>query len=194
MMLLTERLMLRRTDETLAAPLAAYHQRNRAHLDPWNPPAKEGFFTEQGQLQRLRQVMEGEARGSDCAWWLFAKDDPTTLIGNSRLSQISRGPFCSAMLGYGIDRACEGQGLMREALQAVIDHAFGNQFIGGVPLHRIQANARTENTRSLALLERLGFTREGVAPQYLYIDGAWRDHVMCALRNPAWPATQAPPI
>jgi [ribosomal protein S5]-alanine N-acetyltransferase len=193
MTLETQRLLLRRSDDALAAPLAAYLLRNRQHLDPWSPPAREGFFSDEGQLQRLRQVMEGQARGSDCAWWLFAKQDPATLIGNARLSQIFRGPFCSAMLGYGIDAGFEGQGLMREALQAVIDHAFSNHFLGGAPLHRIQANARTDNTRSLALLERMGFAREGMAPQYLYIDGAWRDHAMYARRNPDWPLTQPPP-
>lgn len=192
--LTTPRLVLRGTDAALAAALADFLQRNRSHLDPWSPPAKAGFFSEQGQLQRLRQTMEAEQRGTDWAWWLFSKDDPATLIGGARLSQISRGPFCNAMLGYSLDTAFEGQGLMLEALRAVIGNTFSDQFSGGAPLHRIQANARTENTRSLKLLERLGFAREGLAPEYLFIDGAWRDHVMCALRNPAWPATRPPPI
>jgi ribosomal-protein-alanine N-acetyltransferase len=51
---------------------------------------------------------------------------------------------------------------------------------------------RPENTRSLILLERLGFEREGLAREYLFIDGAWRDHVMTAKRNHRWPATQPP--
>jgi [ribosomal protein S5]-alanine N-acetyltransferase len=191
--IVTARLVLRGTDEAFAACLAAYLQRNRAHLDPWSPPAQDSFFTEAGQRERLRKTLEAEQRGTDCAWWLFARHEPERMIGTARLSQMSRGPFCNAMLGYGIDAACEGQGLMQEALQAVINDAFSGDFLGGVPLHRIQANARTENLRSLALLQRLGFEREGLARQYLFIDGAWRDHVMCALRNPAWPATQAPP-
>ncbi len=190
--LATPRLVLRGTDEAFALPLASFLLRNRSHLEPWSPPAKPDFFSEQGQLQRLRQTLQAEARGSDWAWWLFAKDDPSALIGTARLSQISRGPFCNAMLGYSLDAAFEGQGLMHEALQAVIDNAFGSQFSGGAQLHRIQANARTENVRSLRLLDRLGFLREGLAPEYLFIDGAWRDHVMCALRNPRWPSTRPP--
>lgn len=50
-------------------------------------------------------------------------------------------------------------------------------------LHRLQANVRPENRRSAALLQRLGFEEEGLAREYLYIDGAWRDHRMFALRN-----------
>ena len=107
---------------------------------------------------------------------------PGLLIGSVSLSQISRGPFQNAMLGYAIDAAHEGRGLMREALQAVVAHAFSPSF----NLHRIQANVRPENRRSVALVKRLGFEDEGLARDYLYIDGAWRDHRMFALRNAAF--------
>jgi ribosomal-protein-alanine N-acetyltransferase len=84
------------------------------------------------------------------------------------------------MLGYSIDAAAQGRGLMREALAAVIAQVFSAR----VDLHRLQANVRPENARSLILLKRLGFEREGSARDYLHIDGAWRDHEMFALRNP----------
>jgi ribosomal-protein-alanine N-acetyltransferase len=71
---------------------------------------------------------------------------------------------------------------MREALQAVIEHAFSPS----VHLHRIQANVRPENGRSVALLQRLAFEDEGQAREYLFINGAWRDHRMFALRNAAF--------
>lgn len=188
--LITERLILRGPDESSATSLADYQLRNRAHLDPWGPPAPEGFFGEQGQRERLQQALRGEAAGTSQAFWLLLKDAPQRIIGHARLSQIERGPFCSAMLGYSIDATCEGRGLMQEALRAVIENAFS----GDAPLHRIQANVRTENVRSSSLLVRLGFAQEGFAPHYLFIDGAWRDHLMFALRNPAWPVDRAPPI
>ena len=53
-------------------------------------------------------------------------------------------------------------------------------------LHRIMANYRPENTRSAQVLERLGFRREGIAHDYLFIDGAWRDHVLTALVHPTY--------
>ena len=68
---------------------------------------------------------------------------------------------------------------MREGLTAVINFAFSSEMY----LHRIQANVRPENHRSLRLLEELGFEREGFARDYLFIDGTWRDHAMLALRN-----------
>jgi ribosomal-protein-alanine N-acetyltransferase len=83
------------------------------------------------------------------------------------------------MLGFAIDREFEGRGLMREALAASIDWLFGT-----LNLHRVQASHRPENERSRRLLARLGFEREGLARQYLFIDGAWRDHVINAKLNP----------
>jgi [ribosomal protein S5]-alanine N-acetyltransferase len=184
----TERLLLCASGPSLAPVLAAYYQRNREAHAPWSPPMPESLFTTQGQQQRLAAAAKAEAEGMQIGWWFSLQGDPDQVIGHARFSQISRGPFHSAMLGYAIDSAHEGEGLMREALLAALADAFGPR----VALHRVQANARPENTRSLRLLDRLGFVREGVAKEYLFIDGAWRDHVLTALHAPDWPATRAP--
>ncbi len=184
----TARLLLRASDPALAPALAAYHQRNRDSHRPWNPPMPEALFTVQGQQARLAAAAKVEADGSQIGWWFSLREDPAQIIGHARFSQIARGPFCNATLGYAIDAAHEGRGLMHEALAAALADAFGPR----VALHRVQANARPENTRSLLLLARLGFVVEGVAKEYLFIDGAWRDHVLTARRAPDWPATRAP--
>ncbi len=84
-------------------------------------------------------------------------------------------------LGFGLDHRLEGQGFMHEALRAAIDHVFD-----ALSIHRIQANHQPQNLRSAALLRRLGFVVEGYARDYLRLDGAWRDHVLCSLTNPRW--------
>jgi [ribosomal protein S5]-alanine N-acetyltransferase len=184
----TERLLLRGSDPALADAVATYYLRNRNNHAPWNPPMPEALFTLQGQQERLFAAAEAEAAGLQIGWWFSLRDDPARVIGHTRFSQIARSPFCNAMLGYAIDSAHEGEGLMREALVAALADVFGPR----VALHRVQANARPENTRSLRLLARLGFAVEGVAKEYLFIDGAWRDHVLTALRAPEWPAQRAP--
>ena len=68
---------------------------------------------------------------------------------------------------------------MAQALRATNAFVFDS-----MRLHRIMANYRPENERSARLLERLGFVREGLAKDYLFIDGAWRDHILTALVNP----------
>jgi ribosomal-protein-alanine N-acetyltransferase len=82
------------------------------------------------------------------------------------------------VLGYQIDRECEGRGLMSEALRAAIRYMFEDQ-----KLHRIAANYRPENVRSGRLLAKLGFRIEGFAKDYLFIDGAWRDHILTSRVN-----------
>ena len=178
----TPRLRLLPVHESLAAGAAAFYQRNAVHLAPWDPPATPDFATEAFQRDRLAKAAADVAAGALLRWWLQSLQDSARLVGSIGLSQIARGPFQNAMLGYAVDAEFQGQGLMREALQAVIAHAFSPT----VHLHRIQANVRPENSRSVALLQRLGFEDEGLAREYLYIDGAWRDHRMYALRNAAF--------
>lgn len=187
--LATPRLLLRASDPAFAEAAAAFYRRNREAHARWNPPRPEAMFSVEGQRERLTEAAAAAGVGTQIGWWLFATDEPTVALGQVHFSQIARRAFCNGMLGYAIDAAHEGRGLMREALQATLADAFSPH----VNLHRVQANVRPENTRSLALLDRLGFEREGLAREYLYIDGAWRDHVMTALRNPNWPVHAAPP-
>lgn len=183
----TDRLVLRASDPAFAEAAADYYRRNREAHARWNPPQTDATFSVEGQRERLAGNAAAIAAGTLVGWWLFAREAPHRAIGQIHLSQIARGPFCNAMLGYSIDTEHEGRGLMREALEAVLADAFDR-----VGLHRLQANVRPENLRSLALLDRLGFEREGLARDYLFIDGAWRDHVMTAKRAPRWPATRPP--
>ncbi len=185
----TPRLVLRASEPALAEPAADFYRRNRAAHAGWNPPLGEATFSADGQRQLLTETAAGAVAGSRIGWWLFAPAAPAIAIGQIHFSQVVQRAFCSAMLGYAIDTAHEGRGLMREALQAALADAFGPR----VRLHRVQANVRPENTRSLALLARLGFEREGLAREYLFIDGAWRDHVTTARLNPDWPPDKPPP-
>lgn len=83
-------------------------------------------------------------------------------------------------MGYSLAEQAQGKGIMTEACRAGIDYIF--QQVG---LHRIMANYMPGNARSAAVLERLGFTIEGTAKSYLYLAGAWQDHVLTSLTNPA---------
>jgi ribosomal-protein-alanine N-acetyltransferase len=185
----TPRLRLRASEPALANAVADFYRRNRDAHARWNPPMPAATFSVEGQRERLAEAASAAAAGTSIGWWLFALDDPALALGQIHFSQIARRGFQNAMLGYAIDSAHEGRGLMHEALEAALADVFSPR----VHLHRVQANVRPENTRSLALLTRLGFEREGLAREYLFINGAWRDHVMTAKRHPHWPIEQAPP-
>ena len=167
-------------DAALAQAVCDYQVRNQAHFAPWDPPTPAAFFTLAGQADRLSQGREAWRAGTALRYWLSRVDQPGRVIGMVHLSQISRGAFCSAALGYGLDQGCQGEGLMTEALRALIDEAFSPR----VNLHRIQAAYRPGNQRSAAVLSRLAFVPIGLSRDYLYIDGAWRDHQLCDLLNP----------
>lgn len=180
----TARLRLQHMAPEHADALAAFFRRNERHLAPWDPPRPAGVMQVEFWQAECERAVEDHEDGAVVRWVLFLRDQPQRVIGRVNYTQIARGPFQSCMLGYAIDAAHEGQGLMREALEATIRHAFNV-----MRLHRIQANYVPENRRSGALLERLGFVREGLARNYLFINGAWRDHVLTARLNPAFDAS-----
>jgi [ribosomal protein S5]-alanine N-acetyltransferase len=110
------------------------------------------------------------------------------IVGFFNISQIVRGPFKSAYLGYAAVAAYAGQGYMREGLQLVLVRAFGE-----LGLHRLEANIQPGNTASIALVRAAGFVREGFSERYLKIGGRWRDHERWAIRAEQWRARQRRP-
>jgi len=183
----TARLLLQASTLAMAEEALDFHARNQDHFAPWDSPMPAGFLSLAAQRERLLKSARDFRSGSGFRYWLRLRDDPSGLVGNLSFSSVTRGPFQSAMLGYQIDRALEGQGLMHEALQAGIAEMFSPR----VHLHRLQAAHLPENARSAAVLARLGFERIGVSRHYLFINGEWRDHVLNALVNPSF--TGAPP-
>ena len=182
------RLLLRAPSPALTAAVHDYQWRNRAHFAPWDPSYPEAFFTPESVAERLRQGEQAFAAGQAYRYWFCPLEQPDRVIGQAHLSQVARGPFQNAMLGYSLDEQAVGRGLMQEGLRAVI----AEMFAPAVRLHRIQAAVRPENARSRAVLQALGFTQEGLSRRYLFINGAWRDHEVHALLNPAWPQDLAP--
>lgn len=103
------------------------------------------------------------------------------IAGVINVSEIVRGSFQSAYLGYYAFEPLCGMGFMRRGLQWVIAHCFGE-----LRLHRVEANIQPENLRSIALVQGLGFRCEGLSPRYLKVDGRWRDHQRWALLVEDW--------
>lgn len=171
----TERLVLRTARADEAAEVLAFFVRNEAHLAPWEPARPPGFYTVEHWRERLVSLRDEQLVGSSYRFHLFARAAPHRVIGSIGLSNVVRGAFQSAHLGFALDAHAVGKGLMHEAVIAVVDFAFRE-----VGLHRVEANHQPQNLRSAAVLRRAGFEIQGYARDYLFIDGAWRDHVLTA--------------
>lgn len=188
----TERLTLRLARPGMEAAMARFLSENfSGHLDRWSPPVVAEFFTEGFWAERLAISTEDFAADRAVRFVLQPRggaDGP--VIGTCNYTNIVRGAFHACHLGYQVARDHQGCGLMAEALRATNAYMFDT-----LRLHRIMANFRPENERSRRLLRKLGFVEEGFARDYLFIDGAWRDHVLTALTHPryrdAW-VTQVP--
>ena len=187
----TERLRLVAGDTSLAPAVCEFQRRNRQHFARWDPPTPDNFYAVETQVTRITNGLAAFQNDTAYRWWLIDATrcggarlpfSDVEVIGSVHFSQISRGVFQNAMLGYALDEAHVGQGLMTEAIAAGLEEMFSPR----VNLHRVQAAYRPENLRSAAVLERLGFRKEGLAPGYLYIDGAWRDHIVTSRHNPAF--------
>jgi ribosomal-protein-alanine N-acetyltransferase len=172
----TPRLRLYLPGASEAHRVLRYFDGNRTHLEPWEPRRPDDFYTERFWYERLAANRDEHSRGVSMRLFFELKHDPRRpIIGAANFTNIVRGAFMACYLGYSLGRVAQGQGLMTEALRAAVPAAFED-----LGLHRIMANYRPENGRSAKVLSRLGFEIEGYARDYLYIDGAWRDHVLTA--------------
>lgn len=114
---------------------------------------------------------------------LVCRRSDGAIVGFFNLGEIVRGYLQSAYLGYNAVAAYAGQGYMSEGLQLVLARAFGE-----LGLHRVEANIQPDNARSIALVKRAGFVREGFSERYLKIGGRWRDHDRWAILADQWQA------
>jgi [ribosomal protein S5]-alanine N-acetyltransferase len=180
----TERLTIRLARPGMQAPIARFLGENfQGHLDRWSPPPAPGYFSEAFWAERLAIAVE-EYRADRAVRFVLQERGAGVsgaVLGTCNYTNIVRGAFQACHLGYQVARSHEGRGLMAEALRAA------NRFmLETLRLHRIMANFRPENERSRRLLQRLGFVEEGLAKEYLFIDGAWRDHVLTSLHHPGY--------
>ncbi|MGH9809177.1 MAG: GNAT family N-acetyltransferase [Terriglobia bacterium] len=174
------RVRLRPAIEEDWAAWVAVREANRAHLKALEPRWPEDALTESFFRRRLGALRRDWREGLTCAFLIRHKEQGR-LIGGFNLNHICRGAAQQATLGYWLDRAWEGQGLMTEAATLAADFAFGP-----LMLHRLHAATLPHNERSRNLLKRLGFAEEGFAQKYVQIDGVWADHVLFGLTAEDW--------
>ncbi|MDU8926108.1 GNAT family protein [Alisedimentitalea sp. MJ-SS2] len=174
----TERLTLRAPIHADFHPWTALRRASEEFLTPWEPAWADDHLSRRAFTNRVYWAQRSIGSGSALPLFMIRRSDET-LVGAITLDNIRRGPAQAGTLGYWVGESFARQGYMREAIEAMVHHAFHQ-----LDLSRIEAACLPENTASRGLLEKSGFKYEGVAQSYLQIDGRWRTHVLyAALRS-----------
>lgn len=171
------RLCVRLLEPEEADKMARFRMENRRHLEEWEPLRPPEFFTRgywQAQLRHSRR----EFRDGAAASFVLLDTAEDQVLGVCNYTNIVRGTFQSCHLGYALDHRHQGTGTMFEALTMTNRYMFEQ-----LGLHRIAAACLPRNRRSVALLVKLGFEKEGYARKYLKINGRWEDHILMGLIN-----------
>ena len=169
----TERMVLRLPAHADFGPWVELRVESRAFLTPWEPVWAQDHLARKSFTNRVYWAQRASRNGTALPLFLIRRD--STFLGAITLDNIRRGPAQSATIGYWIGQPFARQGYMREAIGALVHHAFTQ-----LDLSRIEAACLPENAASRGVLERAGFKYEGVAQSFLQINGRWRTHVLYA--------------
>lgn len=163
------------------AEWSAVRGRNLGWLRRWDatqPPSSGGVPASFRSMARemARQARQGRMLPFVVTYAGDADRPKHPIVGQLTVSGITHGSAGWAHLGYWVDQAYAGRGIIPTAVAMAVDHCW---FALG--LHRMEVAVRPENTASLRVVQKLGFRAEGMRPRYLHIDGDWRDHLVFAL-------------
>jgi ribosomal-protein-alanine N-acetyltransferase len=160
--------------------------RNDDFLRPFEPLKPPGYLTLAAQRQEIERGAHDRRADRGYAFGIFTTESDE-LIGRIALSNVARGAWQNATLGYFVDEAHTNRGHCTEAVGLVVEFAFIY-----ANLHRVQAAVLLRNAASTRVLEKNGFRFEGTSKNYLRINGVWEDHHVYALTLEDWEGGAAP--
>jgi ribosomal-protein-alanine N-acetyltransferase len=172
------------------APYRRAVEQSRHRLARWNPVDPDDLERQLPRQSRDHRTVLIHSR---------KPEGDHDIVGKVNLSDVVRGRFESAAMGYDAYDPYAGRGLFAEGLRLVLDLAFTPEDVGGMGLHRVAAAVQPGNVRSAGLLRSLGFQREGFSPRMLWLPGsdgnhAWQDHWSYVVLRDEWPAQPYAPV
>ncbi len=171
----TKRLVMKLPELSDAKAILDYFLRNREFLAKFEPVRDKDFYTLRSfeDMINLDKILYDNCQA--LKYWIYKNDK---VIGSVGLNNIIWGVFLNGYIGYRLDKDEINKGYMTEALQKLIEIAFDD-----LRLHRLEANIMPRNKASLSVVKKAGFEFEGIAKEYLKINGIWEDHVHMVLLN-----------
>ncbi len=126
---------------------------------------------------KMQEILQMQEKNEAILWVIVFKDDPSKMIGNIGYWRIVKEHY-RAEIGYLLSPEHWKKGIMKEALNAVVDYAFTT-----MNLHSIEANINPDNIASDALLESCGFVKEAYHKENYYHDGVFYDSIIYSRLN-----------
>lgn len=182
--LVTDRMYMTLANPRLAYEVARFNVRNMADLADTEPARPAMFYTKSGQRKLLRMDYKDAMNMEEFRFYLTLKGEKK-IIGTVSIGSIMFGSVKSCTLSYKMDKDYRNRGLCTEAVREIIRMAFGT-----LKLHRIEALVMPRNERSLRIMRKLGFKKEGLSEKCLEVNQVWEDHYRFALINDRISAVQ----
>ena len=141
-------------------------------------------FTDISQASNQIEAWENGFKNNSCLRWGISHKDGGFIIGSCGIYGFHTWNK-RASIGYELARSYWRQGIMTEALSAIIDFGFGE-----IELNRLEAVVMPENTASIKMLEKLGFRKEGLLEEYeKWGSKGFVDLCMFAMLRKVWSAS-----
>jgi RimJ/RimL family protein N-acetyltransferase len=170
----TTRLMLRPFSVADAHAVFSYWQSDPG-WERYNASVPSDFSERDAQAF----VTEVCARSrEDSASWAVVHRETVVGIVSMTFEQNHR----IAVIGYGIHGDLRGRGLSAEAARVVLEHAFAAY----PQLRRVRAHTDADNSASIGVLMKLGFSREGTLRRNQFVKNEFRDEVVFGLLREEW--------
>ncbi len=174
----TQRLILKVLDPDYSNDVLRFYEKDKELFEKYEADRSPNFYTEGHQCNILHLEYGLCLKFNQVRFYVFLKEDPSTIIGTVCLYDISK-LYKSAELGYKFSSQYHHMGYASEAVEKLLNIAFAE-----LDLHRICARVVEENTPSIRLLEKLGFEKEGICRDYICLRGVWTDHLQFSLIAP----------
>lgn len=159
-----------------AGAIFAAADRNREYLRQWLPWVDQTHSTAEVKAFILRTLAQYHSnQGPNAGIWV--NDEFAGSVGCHHIDWANR----SCSIGYWVDAARQGHGIITRCCQSLIDYLFTE-----VGLHRVVIQCGAGNHKSCAIPQRLGFTREGILREAEWVNDRWVDLVVWSMLAEEW--------
>jgi ribosomal-protein-alanine N-acetyltransferase len=175
----TSRLILKVLKPEQADQVLDFYLRDKALFERFEPDRLSNFYTLPFQKQTLTYEYNLAVKGVMLRYYVYEKEHPERIVGTVSIQHITRGYFSACEIGYKFSSEVHRRGYATEALQLLTELIFFD-----LKIHRIAAWVLPDNRASIQLLERIGFSYEGICRGRLYMRGKWQDHAQYSMIKP----------